>query len=35
VELAAFTGMGHFEVIDAVHESWLRVAEELTRRLGA
>ena len=35
VELAAFTGMGHFEVIDAAHESWLRVAEELTRRLGA
>jgi acetyl esterase/lipase len=35
VELAAFTGMGHFEVIDAAHESWLRVADELTRRLGA
>jgi acetyl esterase/lipase len=35
VELAAFTGMGHFEVIDAAHESWLRAVEELTRRLGA
>jgi acetyl esterase/lipase len=35
VEFAAFTGMGHFEVIDASHESWLRVVEELTRRLGA
>jgi dipeptidyl aminopeptidase/acylaminoacyl peptidase len=35
VELAAFTGMGHFEVIDAAHESWLRVADELTKRLGA
>lgn len=35
VEFAAFTGMGHFEVIDATHESWVRVAEELTRRLGA
>ena len=35
VEFAAFTGMGHFEVIDAAHESWLRVVEELTRRLGA
>ena len=35
VELAAFTGMGHFEVIDATHESWLRVVEELARRLGA
>lgn len=35
VEFAAFTGMGHFEVIDATHESWVRVAGELTRRLGA
>jgi acetyl esterase/lipase len=35
VELAAFTGMGHFEVIDAAHASWLRAVEELTRRLGA
>jgi acetyl esterase/lipase len=35
VEFAAFTGMGHFEVIDAAHESWLRVADELTKRLGA
>jgi acetyl esterase/lipase len=35
VEFAAFTGMGHFEVIDAAHESWLRAAEELARRLGA
>ena len=35
VELAAFSGMGHFEVIDAAHESWLRAVEELTRRLGA
>ena len=35
VEFAAFRGMGHFEVIDAAHESWLRAVEELTRRLGA
>jgi acetyl esterase/lipase len=35
VELAAFAGMGHFEVIDAAHESWLRAVGELARRLGA
>jgi acetyl esterase/lipase len=35
VELAAFAGMGHFEVIDAAHESWLRAVEELAWRLGA
>jgi acetyl esterase/lipase len=35
VEFAAFAGMGHFEVIDAAHESWLRAVEELARRLGA
>ena len=35
VELAAFTGMGHFELIDPAHESWIRTAAELARRLGA
>ena len=35
VQLEAFTGMGHFELIDAAHKSWLRAAEELVRRLGA
>jgi acetyl esterase/lipase len=34
-ELAAFTGMGHFELIDPAHESWLRTVAELTARLGA
>jgi acetyl esterase/lipase len=33
-ELAAFTGMGHFELIDPAHESWLRTVAELDRRLG-
>lgn len=33
-ELAAFTGMGHFELIDPTHESWLRTVAELTARLG-
>ena len=32
-ELAAFTGMGHFELIDPAHESWLRTVAELTARL--
>lgn len=35
VELAAFTGMGHFELIDPGHESWLRTVTELGARLGA
>jgi len=34
-ELAAFTGMGHFELIEPAHESWLRTVAELTARLGA
>ena len=34
-ELAAFTGMGHFELIDPAHESWLRTVAELDERLGA
>jgi dipeptidyl aminopeptidase/acylaminoacyl peptidase len=34
-ELAAFTGMGHFELIDPAHASWLRTVAELGERLGA
>jgi acetyl esterase/lipase len=34
-ELAAFTGMGHFELIDPAHESWRRTVAELGKRLGA
>jgi acetyl esterase/lipase len=34
-ELAAFTGMGHFELIDPAHESWSATVAELGRRLGA
>jgi dipeptidyl aminopeptidase/acylaminoacyl peptidase len=35
VELAEFTGMGHFELIDPAHESWRATVVELSRRLGA
>jgi acetyl esterase/lipase len=35
VEFAAFAGMGHFEVIDAGHESWLCAVGALVGRLGA
>ena len=35
VELAPFAGMGHFELIEPAHASWLRTVEELGKRLGA
>ena len=34
-ELAAFPGMGHFELIDPAHASWLRTVAALTEHLGA
>jgi acetyl esterase/lipase len=34
-ELAAFPGMGHFELIDPAHASWHRTIAELTKLLGA
>lgn len=33
VRLAAFTGMGHFELIDPTHESWRTTTAELTSHL--
>lgn len=34
-ELVAFTGMGHFELIEPAHGSWLASVAELDRLLGA
>ncbi|HET9167807.1 MAG TPA: alpha/beta fold hydrolase [Actinospica sp.] len=34
-ELAAFPGMGHFELIDPAHGSWLRTVAALAEFLGA
>ncbi len=35
VKLTVYPGIGHFEVVDPKHESWVRTVEFLRRRLKA